>query len=127
MLIVLTAEIAAGVWAYQNSDKLESFVKSNFKHTIQNEYKVIETRTEIVDLIQENFQCCGAENSKDWISSKYNNPKSGVSDLTISGPKLSYAVPKSCCKNGTEKSICETSRKTAINTNFSSVINNDVS
>lgn len=58
MLIVLTAEIAAGVWAYQNGDKLEAFVKSNFKHTISNEYKVIDSRTEIVDAIQEHYQVC---------------------------------------------------------------------
>jgi CD81 antigen len=59
MLIVVTAEIAAGVWAYQNSDKLELFVKTNLKHTISNEYKVVESRTEIVDLIQAKMQCCG--------------------------------------------------------------------
>lgn len=66
MLIVLTAEIAAGVWGYQNSEKLEAFVKSNFKHTISNEYKVIDSRTEIVDAIQDHFQCCGVDGPSDW-------------------------------------------------------------
>lgn len=77
MLIVLTAEIAAGVWAYQNGDKLEAFVKSNFKHTISNEYKVIDSRTEVVDAIQEHFQCCGVDGPSDWSYSKFNNVKGG--------------------------------------------------
>lgn len=77
MLIVLTAEIAAGVWAHQNGDKLEAFVKSNFKNTISYEYKVIESRTEIVDAIQEHFQCCGVDGPSDWSNTKYNNVKSG--------------------------------------------------
>jgi CD81 antigen len=99
MLIVLTAEIAAGVWAYQNSDKLEAFVKLNFKHTINNEYKAIESRTEIVDVIQTHLQCCGVDGPSDWSNSKYNGAKSGsLIDLAISSSKLAYAVPPSCKK-----------------------------
>jgi hypothetical protein len=149
MLIVLTAEIAAGVWTYQNSDKLEAFVKSNFKHTITNEYKVIDSRTEIVDVIQNHLQCCGVDGPSDWSHSRYNGPKSGsITDLAISASKLAYAVPPSCksaplkihkhklftflfsragCKNGTEKSLCETSRKGAITTSLNPVIYNKVS
>lgn len=127
MLIVLTAEIAAGVWSYQNSDKLEAFVKSNFKHTISNEYKVVESRTEIVDAIQEHFQCCGVDGPSDWSHSKYNNVKGGLLDLAISSAKLAYAVPPTCCKTGTEKTICETSRKGAITTSINPVINKIVS
>lgn len=96
MLIVVTAEIAAGVWAYQNSDKLESFVKSNFKHTINNEYKAIESRTEVVDFIQVKLQCCGVDGPSDWSHSKYNNAKGGLLDLAMSTAKISYAVPPSC-------------------------------
>lgn len=127
MLIVLTAEIAAGVWAYQNGDKLEAFVKSNFKHTISNEYKVIESRTDTVDAIQKHFQCCGVDGPSDWSHSKYNNVKTGILDLAISASKLAYAVPPSCCKNGTEHSICETSRKGALTTSINPVINKIVS
>lgn len=123
MLIVLTAEIAAGVWAYQNGDKLEAFVKSNFKHTLQNEYKAIESRTEIVDAIQEHFQCCGVDGPSDWSHSKYNSAKGGILDLAISSAKLSYSVPKSCCKTGTGEQMCETSRKGALTTSINPVIN----
>lgn len=95
MLIVLTAEIAAGVWAFQNSDKLETFVKSNFKHTITNEYKVVDSRTEIVDTIQTYFQCCGVDGPSDWSNTKYNNAKGGLIDMAITA-KLQYSVPPSC-------------------------------
>lgn len=96
MLIVLTAEIAAGVWAYQNSDKLEMFVRTNFKHTINQEYGVEESRTRVVDLIQSKLHCCGVEAPSDWAKAKYNNPKGGLLDLAISSTKLAYTVPPSC-------------------------------
>jgi hypothetical protein len=97
MLVILTAEIAAGVWAYQNGTKLEEFVRSNFKHTISNEYGKIDARTEIVDAIQKHFHCCGVDKPSDWANTKYNNAKGGsIVDLAISAAKLSYAVPPSC-------------------------------
>ncbi|CAG9808772.1 unnamed protein product [Chironomus riparius] len=122
MLIVLTAEIAAGFWAYQNSDKLEAFVKSNFKHTIANEYREVHARTEMVDHIQIHLQCCGVDGPADWANTKYNNAKGGLLDLSVTN-KLSYSVPPSCCKNGTERSLCETTRKGAITTSVNPIIN----
>ncbi len=95
MLIVITAEIAAGVWTYQNSDKLEDFVKTNFKHTLSKEYSVVQPRTEIVDHIQNSLQCCGVDGPSDWSNSRY-NVKGGIIDLAISTAKIAYAVPPSC-------------------------------
>lgn len=96
MLIVLTAEIAAGVWAYQNSDKLELFVKTNFKNTISSEYSVIDSRTEVVDLVQRRLQCCGVDGPSDWSNARYNNKNGGLLDLALSSAKIAYAVPPSC-------------------------------
>ena len=97
MLIILTAEIAAGVWTYQNSDKLEAFVKTNFKYTINNEYSEIPSRKNLVDNIQTNLQCCGVDGPSDWNYSKYNGAKSGsVIDLSLTATKLAYSVPPSC-------------------------------
>lgn len=127
MLIVLTAEIAAGVWSYQNSDKLETFVKSNYKHTLSNEYDLIDSRTQIIDHIQEQFQCCGVDGPSDWSNTQYNKVNGGLMDLAISTAKLSYSVPPSCCKNGTDKNLCSTSRKGAITTSINPVINKEVS
>lgn len=128
MLIILTAEIAAGVWAYQNSDKLEAFVKSNFKYTILNEYDVIDSRTGVVNEIQEHFQCCGADGPQDWTQSKFNNAKGNSIDLSLT-KQVKFSVPKTCCKNGTEHSICETARKAAITSlaSLNPVVNKEVS
>jgi CD81 antigen len=128
MLIVLTAEIAAGVWAYQNGSKLEAFVKLNFKHTVETEYSVIDSRTEIIDAIQDHFQCCGVDGPSDYSKSKMNNAKGGgLMDLAMTTAKIAYAVPPSCCKNGTQKDTCETSRKGAITTSINPYINKVVS
>lgn len=121
MLIVLTAEIAAGVWAFQNGDKLEAFVKSNFKHTISNEYKVIDSRKQVIDFIQTELKCCGADGPSDWSHRKYNNSKGGSLDLTLTS-KLNYDIPSSCCKEGTNEASCEASRKGVITASVDSVI-----
>jgi CD81 antigen len=46
------AEIAAGVWAYSNSDKLEEYVRSNVRSTVQEEYGIVDSRTKTFDAIQ---------------------------------------------------------------------------
>jgi hypothetical protein len=46
------AEIAAVVWAYSNSDKLEGYVESSVRSTVQEEYGVVDTRTKTFDAIQ---------------------------------------------------------------------------
>jgi CD81 antigen len=103
-------------------------VKTNFKHTINNEYDKVESRREVIDFIQTHYQCCGVDGPSDWSNSKYNNQKSGgFVDLAISSVKLAYAVPPSCCKNGTDRSVCETSRKGAITTSINPVIYKTVS
>jgi hypothetical protein len=53
LLIIVVAEIAAGVWAYSNSDKLEVYVKDAVRSTVQHEYGVVDTRTKTFDAIQE--------------------------------------------------------------------------
>lgn len=65
MLIVLTAEIAAGVWSLQNGSKFESFVRSNVKHSISQEYGVLPSRTVAIDGFQSHV-------SKDFFNFKDN-------------------------------------------------------
>jgi CD81 antigen len=52
LLIIVVAEIAAGIWAYSNSDKLEVYVKDAVRSTVQHEYGVVDTRTRTFDAIQ---------------------------------------------------------------------------
>jgi hypothetical protein len=84
MLIILTAEVAAGVWAYINSDKLELFVKSNIKNTIDNEYGVVESRTEVIDLIQSKLECCGVRNMRQSLKNSMKHLKNIIFAPTLS-------------------------------------------
>uniref|UniRef100_A0A8D8G6S0 CD9 antigen n=1 Tax=Culex pipiens TaxID=7175 RepID=A0A8D8G6S0_CULPI len=52
LLIVLVAELAAGAWAYHNSSKLDTYVRSAVKNAVQDEYSVLPTRTATLDSIQ---------------------------------------------------------------------------
>jgi hypothetical protein len=52
LLFIVVAEIAAVVWAYSNSDKVESYVESSVRSTVQEEYGVVDTRTATFDAIQ---------------------------------------------------------------------------
>ena len=52
LLIIVVAEIAAVVWAYSNSDKLEGYVESSVRSTVQEEYGIVDTRTKTFDAIQ---------------------------------------------------------------------------
>jgi CD81 antigen len=49
---VLVAEVAAGAWAFHNADKLDDVVRSTIKHTVQEEYGQVPSRTTAFDAIQ---------------------------------------------------------------------------
>lgn len=53
LLLVLTAEIAAGAWGYYNNDKLEVVFKNTIKHTVSHEYGQIPSRTFAFDSFQQ--------------------------------------------------------------------------
>jgi CD81 antigen len=71
LLIIVVAEIAAGVWAYSNSDKLEKYVQDTVRSTVQEEYGIVDTRTKTFDAIQKGvceslrvavqYHCCGRD------------------------------------------------------------------
>lgn len=54
LLVVLVAEIATGVYAYQYRDKLNQLVQSHVKETVQKDYNVSDTKTAIFDVFQTN-------------------------------------------------------------------------
>lgn len=52
LLVVVTAEVAAGAWAYHNSAKLDNVVRAAVKHTVHSEYGEVPSRTVAFDAIQ---------------------------------------------------------------------------
>lgn len=53
LLLILVAEISAGAWAYTNSEQLKVLVRESVKTTVEDEYSVIESRTQTFDAIQQ--------------------------------------------------------------------------
>ena len=52
LLIIVLAEILAVALAYSNRDKLEGYVESSVRSTVQEEYGMVDTRTKTFDAIQ---------------------------------------------------------------------------
>lgn len=117
LLIILVAEISAGAWAYSNSHQLEELVRDSVKTTVQEEYSVVDSRTQTFDAIQQGLGCCGANSPSDWVSSKFNNggDKQGI-NLAISSPMTLYKLPGSCCALPEGSEQCK-DLKTTIATN----------
>lgn len=126
LLVVIVAQIAAGVWLYTNSDRLEELVKPSVVNTVKNEYGVIESRTQTVDAFQSGLGCCGATGPADWAGSAYANfdPSSSLSLTVSSYANNAYKVPKSCCKVK-ESAACDEARNLKLAGIVSPVIYNE--
>lgn len=52
LLLVLVAEVSAGVWSYSYQDELKDLIKRSVKDTVINDYGKIESRTQAFDSVQ---------------------------------------------------------------------------
>jgi len=122
LLIIVVAEIAAVVWAYSNSDKLEVYVERTVRSTVQEEYGIVDTRTKTFDAIQEGLQCCGVTGPRDWAGSKFNKAGKGALDLGVSSVLQIYRVPRSCCRYGIDENACTVSMEIGLGAQIASAI-----
>ncbi|XP_029439070.1 CD151 antigen [Rhinatrema bivittatum] len=95
LLCIFLLEILAGVLAYIYYQQLSGELKQNLKDTMTMKYKQPDEDkvTNAVDKLQQEFKCCGSNNSDDWRDSAW--IKSSEAD--------GRQVPDSCCKTITEK------------------------
>lgn len=119
LVIILVAEISAGIWAYSNGEQLEELVRENVKITVQQEYGVVHTRTVTFDEIQQGLKCCGANGPLDWAGSRYNKGDKENINLAMTSLLKSYSVPTSCCSVDPESEICKTSVKNVMTARIS--------
>ncbi|XP_039350980.1 CD63 antigen-like isoform X1 [Mauremys reevesii] len=82
-LIIFLIEIIVGISAYAYRGKLHDNLLRSFLKTLD-KYNRESQVTKGVDHLQENFQCCGAQNYTDWFNTTFGS--------------LNSAVPNSCCK-----------------------------
>uniref|UniRef100_A0A1W7RAS4 Tetraspanin n=1 Tax=Hadrurus spadix TaxID=141984 RepID=A0A1W7RAS4_9SCOR len=109
VLIILIAEIVAGVWAAMNQKEVEDILTNELRRIIQKEYGLNEVANRTIDAIQHDFTCCGASGPSDWKESNFNKNKDGgkitTTEDALRGVQSQfgiYKVPSSCCVNSAE-------------------------
>ncbi|KAM6461608.1 tetraspanin-6-like [Liasis olivaceus] len=95
LLVLLITEIIVGATAYAYREKLYQTSSKDFVK-ILNKYSGELRITKGVDMLQTEFQCCGAENYTDWLNTTF-----GL---------LSSSVPRSCCKVPVESCVTDLSK-----------------
>jgi len=98
LLVVLVAQLATAIWAYVNADTLEPMIRSTIKMTVNEDYKINESRRTTFDTIQKSLKCCGAERPHDWATNKVS--------IGVSSPPDLYDIPESCCVSGIPMEAC---------------------
>nr|XP_040017960.1 CD151 antigen isoform X1 [Gasterosteus aculeatus aculeatus] len=97
LLCIFLLEVIAGVLAYITYQEcfpfcyqLDQELRQNLKGTMQQKYQQPgeESITRAVDKLQQEFQCCGSQNSSDWRDSVW-----------IQSAGNERLVPDSCCKS----------------------------
>ncbi|KAM4617277.1 CD151 antigen [Discoglossus pictus] len=99
LLCIFLLEILAGILAYIYYQQLNEELKQSLKTTMTKKYKQPgeDKVTMAMDKLQQEFKCCGSNNSRDWSDS-----------LWINSPEAERRiVPDSCCKTITPR--CGTS------------------
>uniref|UniRef100_A0A2K6U599 Tetraspanin n=1 Tax=Saimiri boliviensis boliviensis TaxID=39432 RepID=A0A2K6U599_SAIBB len=73
LLLIFLLEIIAGVLAYAYYQQLNTELKENLKDTMTKRYHQPghEGVTNAVDQLQQEFHCCGSNNSQDWRDSEW--------------------------------------------------------
>uniref|UniRef100_A0A2I9LNU8 Tetraspanin n=1 Tax=Centruroides hentzi TaxID=88313 RepID=A0A2I9LNU8_9SCOR len=100
VLVVLVAEITAGVWALMNKKEAKKVIADELTKIIQKQYGNSTVANNTIDAIQHDLQCCGAYKPEDWAESNFNKWRTDISVLDKISKKLgTYEVPESCCKN----------------------------
>uniref|UniRef100_A0A1A8HSJ1 Tetraspanin n=1 Tax=Nothobranchius kuhntae TaxID=321403 RepID=A0A1A8HSJ1_NOTKU len=90
LLLIFLIELVAGVLAYVYYQRLSEELKLHLNQTLAENYAQPgkEAITAAVDSLQQDFKCCGSNNSQDWMLSVY----------ILSAQAESRVVPDSCCK-----------------------------
>ncbi|RXN38092.1 tetraspanin-11-like isoform X1 [Labeo rohita] len=90
LLLIFIIELVAGVLAYVYYQALSEELKQHLSKTMTENYAQPgkESITRSVDRLQQDFKCCGSNNSFDWVHSVYIRSSAAEKRL----------VPDSCCK-----------------------------
>ncbi|CAH1173720.1 unnamed protein product [Phaedon cochleariae] len=99
LLIIVVAEIAAGVWGYINREGLEAHIRASVKSTVRDDYVNDQNIRDLFDAIQSKMHCCGAERPTDWTRGKEFN-------MAVSANAKLFSIPASCCRENMSSQRC---------------------
>ncbi|XP_028811316.1 tetraspanin-11 isoform X2 [Denticeps clupeoides] len=95
LLLIFLIELVAGVLAYVYHQRLSEELKQHLNQTMTENYaqRGKESITLAVDMLHQDFKCCGSNSSLDWRHSAY-----------VASPEAERrVVPDSCCKTITPR------------------------
>lgn len=95
MGLIIVAEVTGGILAFVFKAGIEDSMTSGMTSAITNQYGQTSAATEAIDFVQKEFDCCGANNSGDYVGSQY-ELKHGLGSL-----------PDSCCSPDTASGTCK--------------------
>lgn len=109
LLLVFTAEVAAGVWAFVSKASFDTVIDKGLQYAIEN-YDIDALQMEAMDVIQREIRCCGIKGPRDWSSTKYGIGETRVGSLTpdigVASKLGFYRVPRSCCNVPEDSVLC---------------------
>lgn len=97
LILVFLLELSAGTLAYIYERNVEEELNMTLSDTFTQNYAVSERHTKAIDLMQQNFMCCGAIRFEEYRQSVW--LKSKRKDLIR--PIEDRVVPDSCCVSTT--------------------------
>ncbi|XP_006033198.1 tetraspanin-36-like [Alligator sinensis] len=103
ILIIFVAEVSAFVLGFIYREKVKTDVQSTMRAVFQ-KYDGKSAEADVVDYLQEQFQCCGVNNYSDWTTTPWFNSTGNNS------------VPVSCCKQDIKNCTGQLSEPQDLNT-----------
>lgn len=107
LLLIFLMEAVAGVMAYIYEEQVSHELQANLNETFLENYGFDDYRTEAIDAMQREFQCCGGVYYNDWQYSGWVK-ENILQSKRSSNPEPVNMVPESCCITKTPN--CATSR-----------------
>lgn len=98
LILVFLLELSAGTLAYIYERNVSEELNMTLSDTFSRNYAVSERHTKAIDLMQQNFMCCGAVRFEEYQTSVW--MKSRRTDLIRS--RMNRTVPDSCCVTMTD-------------------------
>jgi len=96
LLFTTATGTIGGIWTFVSASKTETMSMDRLRNIVLYDYGRDSSKTAILDVVQQSFQCCGSENYASWASSKYSGTELNESSNN-SSVNIMFTVPQSCC------------------------------